>query len=67
MSRNVGCTRKDKASELIDYLTKGPAFVYLDGAIYTPAQARYGYKLWCETWVIPLVKQLVPELRGKKP
>ena len=47
-------------------LTKGPSLAdNVDGSPYTPAQARYGYKLWAESWVIPLVKALVPELKKK--
>lgn len=33
---------------------------------FTPGEAERQYKLWCQTWVIPLVNELVPELRKKK-
>lgn len=59
-------TRRQKASELIKRLERGPIFdepyekPWNDDRDGFPAQ----YKLWCESWIIPAVKELVPELRN---
>jgi hypothetical protein len=64
-------TRKQQAAVLLERLAIGP------GSFdpFSPmseirdkedrAAAKAAYHLWCETWVIPLVKRLVPELSRK--
>ncbi len=58
-------TRKQRAEELLKRLSTGPAFFNDSiGGPTTEESARKHYRLWAETWVIPLVKNLVPELRS---
>lgn len=65
MPKTVG-TRKQKAAELLKLLHQGPAFSKpFDGSEFTPEEAARSYKVWAETWVIPELKKLVPELREK--
>lgn len=53
----VNNTRKQKAAELLRTLEQGP---HLDcGRDDADRQVR----TWLETWIIPRVKELVPELR----
>lgn len=61
-------TRKQKAAELMRLVTKGPSLSH-SGFVddpYTPQMAMESCKCWLESWVTPLVKELVPELRKKK-
>lgn len=63
-------TRRQRANELLKHLERGPAFDEVTNKPWDdswdgfPAQ----YKRWCESWIIPVVKELVPELKkGKQP
>ena len=65
-------TRKDKAQELMRLLTKGPSMslaVFGCGPNHRrltnqeEADINSKISLWHDTWVIPLVKALVPELK----
>lgn len=67
-------TRNEKAAELIGYLNRGPAFSWLppDDLPLTGAERRMveahatkQFQRWCDTWVKPLVLDLVPELRSR--
>lgn len=62
MPKVVG-TRKQKAAELKEMLQRGPAFTNLQGGEYTTEEARQTFLQWSNTWIIPLVNELVPELR----
>ena len=54
-------TRKQRALWLLELVEKGPASLELDGKV-EPKQ----YKLWVESWIIPELKRLIPELKEKK-
>lgn len=58
-------TRVQRATRLLRLISEGPSF-----RTFTPSDASTSvsaqYKLWADTWVLPLVKALVPELRKPK-
>lgn len=57
--------RIDKAKELLERLERGPSFS--DMAVeFTVKEAQEQFRLWCSTWIIPDVKELIPELKEKK-
>ena len=69
-------TRKHKADELLKLLTRGPSWSFETfGTIETDVQLtaeqrrliqrhfEEAYKIWSSTWIVPVVKQLVLELR----
>jgi hypothetical protein len=59
-------TRKQRATELLELLTRGPSFhSELFEEKFTPAEASIQYRRWTESWVLHLVKRLVPELRPR--
>lgn len=62
-------TRKQKARELLERLERGPAFSHWrEEEKKHPEQAAIDhYKNWAESWIIPVVVDLVYELRGKWP
>lgn len=56
-------TRKQKARDLLITLQSGPYCCNRkDGLI-----PRGDLMLWLETWITPLVKELVPELKNCEP
>jgi hypothetical protein len=71
-------TRKEKAKEFMRLIANGPStnltFIGLDCGFTLPKhqaeaiQNYYSkhYKLWSQTWIVPLAKALVPELRERK-
>ena len=61
-------TRKQRARKLVKRLEEGPSFSHPFGSIGTmhPKEASEQYKIWASTWIIPELKQLIPELRAKK-
>lgn len=61
-------TRRRRAKELLRLAQDGPAFGGTFPIIFgevASAEASRRYKLWAQSWLIPLIKQLVPELREK--
>lgn len=59
-------TRKQKAQELVRLVTNGPSLFGIGGTQFTPREAEEQTRLWLSSWVEPLVKELVPELRKKQ-
>lgn len=63
-------TRAQRATELRERLLRGPSGPFdqrtITGVNLTPDQRYAEYKLWIETWVIPELDDLVPELRKKQ-
>ena len=57
-------TRKQKAEELMRLVKNGPSLHSFYGK-YTPEEAMGSTKLWLSSWVEPLVRELVPELRER--
>jgi len=57
-------TRKDKAKKLLEMVLRGPStsFDIFKHELPTDANINRQYKLWAKTWVVPLLKELVPEL-----
>lgn len=59
-------TRKQKAARLVKLAIDGPSFALNS----SEEEERYGhaaarlYKLWSESWLLPLIRELVPELRA---
>lgn len=58
-------TRKQKAAELVRLLENGPSLNHVRNDRFTPGEAETQTRLWLDTWVKPLVEDLVPELRRK--
>jgi len=56
-------TRKHKAAELMRLLKDGPSLSIIGQDAMTAEEAERGYKQWAKSWVIPLAKKLVPELK----
>lgn len=61
-------TRRVAAADLIRQLQRGPAVLSSDGGhLSIPKhhreQALEQYRLWVDTWVIPVIKRLVKEAR----
>lgn len=60
-------TRKLRAAELLERAQRGPCFEKpLDGTEFTPELARKNYALWSGSWLVPLIEELVPELKSKQ-
>lgn len=69
-------TRRQRAAELLRLATNGPStnlhFVKAAEGLSEKQRSeieqcyRDGYRLWSESWVLPLLKQLVPELKPRK-
>lgn len=71
-------TRKVRAAKLLEYASKGPsiahAFIGVDTGVELTADdaCKIGvhfeerYRQWAETWLVPLCKELVPELKESK-
>ena len=55
-------TRKQKATELLARLERGPMFSEFE---YTPERAKEAYQRWAQSWILEEVKELIPELRRK--
>lgn len=60
-------TRKHKARELLRIATDGPHLFDSHTEVLTREEFAWRYKNWSESWIIPMLKELVPELRKKKP
>jgi hypothetical protein len=57
-------TRRQKAAELLRLATNGPSFsAHADGSAFTVEEAARQFKNWSESWVKPLMDDLVPELQ----
>lgn len=52
-------TRKGRAKKLLEYIERGPSFLNDKGN----AELSDRYSLWSLSWVVPELKDLVPELR----
>lgn len=59
-------TRRHKAKALLDRLTRGPSFSSAPGEDLWEGEAARQFRNWSESWVLPVLKELVPELREKK-
>lgn len=63
--------RIDKANDLLARATRGPSIslIGIDHTTMTPDAVikhfEYHYRLWSSSWVLPLINELVPELRVK--
>lgn len=63
-------TRKSEAKELLRLLTQGPASYLPDYPFGTltaaqRAEVKKSFHLWVDSWVLPRVQYLVPELQEK--
>ena len=62
-------TKKQRATQLLERLARGPAMRSVIGPLSDTAvaeAAQASYQLWVKTWVLPEVRELVPELRNSK-
>ena len=67
----VNGTKKQRAAELLDTATRGPALdLTFTEARLTDEQKQVleaeladRYRLWSQSWLLPELKRLVPELR----
>ena len=66
-------TRKQKAAQLLELVNRGPSFTSLQPGIGNPdelnisqanGRAKQDYILWVDSWILPLLIKLVPELKG---
>lgn len=73
----VSGTRKERAVELLQRAETGPclgltsAFIADSGlsrnqVLMLQTELKTKYRLWAQTWLVPNIKQLVPELRALK-
>lgn len=56
-------TRKFSSLELMGLVKKGPMFSDVFDKPYSPEKASAQYRIWAASWVVPLLEQLVPELK----
>lgn len=60
-------TRTVRSEQLLERLKRGPALNHImTSDAFTPEQARQSVMLWLNTWVIPEVEDLIPELRKRQ-
>lgn len=59
-------TRKQQALELLKDAQTGPRFDDTFAGRYSPMHAKNEYLLWAETYIIPQLKKLIPELKETK-
>lgn len=60
-------TRKQRATELLTRIKRGPSIsAPFDGSPLTPAEVIRIYRGWIESWILPDLTDLVPELRDAK-
>lgn len=68
-------TRKQLAADLLRTATKGPSYDMTFSRVGLTEEQKKAveaelierYKVWSDSWVIPKLKRLVPELREPKP
>jgi len=67
MPKTTG-TRKQEAKELMERLERGPSLhePFFGEGEFNAKEAEKQFGIWCRTWIIPVVKRLVPELKEKK-
>ena len=61
-------TRKQRAEKLLAQLQVGPTFsnpAMFGGGPLTTAETTVQYRRWAETWILPELISLVPELRAE--
>lgn len=63
-------TRKEKAKELLRMATNGPSFS-MGFPENSPERDQYlkmaqdDYRRWSQSWILPKLKELIPELKEK--
>jgi len=67
----VNNTRRHKAARLLLLAATGPEGTYLgEPKTITLERAielqRDSYRLWSRSWLLPLIRELVPELKEKR-
>lgn len=72
MPRQLSVTRATRAATLRKRVIEGPAFSYMDFHHEDPLTperaaeiASFNYRLWANSWVLPDLDILVPELRKR--
>lgn len=73
MPKVIG-TRQQKATELVQQVNRGPALhlTFFNDVELTSSAKKLieveminQYRLWAETWIVPELLKLIPELRSK--
>ena len=59
-------TRKDKALALIRSVQQGPKLTNFDHHELTIEEFEQHYKMWSQSWIIPALIELIPELKHLK-
>lgn len=61
----INNTRKQKAKRLLDLVRRGPSIAPMKAAMQKDVIDEFDaqYRRWSESWVIPLLEELVPELK----
>jgi hypothetical protein len=64
---NPGNRRKDKAAELLKRLKTGPSLSFdTFGIPKDPKEIDRAIMIWLNSWITPVVCELVPELKGRE-
>jgi len=58
-------TKKQRAEELLRKLNIGPYLNTLRCKELTKEEAERQVKIWLETWIIPEIEELIPELKNR--
>jgi hypothetical protein len=59
-------TRKQRAKNLLRLLETGPVYTpHVGPNPFTVDEATERYKTWVNSWILPEVKDLIPELRNE--
>lgn len=59
-------TRRQRAVVLIERLIEGPATFDYPGQYLGQSEVFESYQRWVNSWILPEIRDLVPELRKKK-
>ena len=60
-------TRKQRAAQLLERITRGPSFYMpFDGSPLTAEEVTRVYRGWAQSWILKDLTDLVPELRKHK-
>ena len=62
-------TRAQRAKDLLNMLKNGPSFSVMDfnGVTHPYKMAEQAYRRWAESWILPELEELVPELYAQQP
>ena len=56
-------TRREAADELLRLILKGPDLGLTVRSRELRVEMQHRHRIWAESWAVPLLRQLIPELR----